>query len=60
MIADPAARLDFCVSTCVPSVPDGADVRKIDLSTELQITAAREPRRAASAQKRVHLLEVVA
>jgi len=59
VIADPAARQDFCAYPCVPSAPDGVVVRKIDLSTELKITSFREPRQAASAQKSVHLLEVV-
>ena len=30
------------------SVPDGVDVRKVDLSTELQILAFHEQRRAAA------------
>jgi redox-sensing transcriptional repressor len=33
---------------CVLSVPDGVDVRKVDLSTELQILAFHEQRRAAA------------
>jgi redox-sensing transcriptional repressor len=33
---------------CVLSVPEGVDVRKVDLSTELQILAFHEQRRAAA------------
>ena len=35
---------------CVLSVPSGVDVRKVDLSTELQILAYHEQRRAAAEQ----------
>jgi redox-sensing transcriptional repressor len=35
---------------CVLSVPAGVDVRKVDLSTELQILAFHEQRRAAAAR----------
>jgi redox-sensing transcriptional repressor len=31
---------------CVLTVPDGVDVRKVDLSTELQILAFHEQRKA--------------
>jgi len=43
---------------CVLSVPDGVDVRKVDLSTELQILAFHEQRKAPVAQERIPLLEV--
>lgn len=46
---------------CALSVPQGVDVRKVDLSTELQILAFHEQRKAPSAQQRmtrVPLLEV--
>jgi len=43
---------------CVLSVPVGVDVRKVDLSTELQILAFHEQRKAPAAQKRMPLLEV--
>lgn len=36
---------------CVLSVPDGVDVRKVDLSTELQILAFHEQRKALSLQR---------
>jgi redox-sensing transcriptional repressor len=36
---------------CVLSVPDGVDVRKVDLSTELQILAFHEQRRAPAVQE---------
>ena len=35
---------------CVLSVPAGVDVRKVDLSTELQILAFHEQRRAAASR----------
>jgi redox-sensing transcriptional repressor len=34
---------------CVLSVPQGVDVRKVDLSTELQILAFHEQRKASAA-----------
>ena len=34
---------------CVLVVPDGVDVRKVDLSTELQILAFHEQRKALAA-----------
>lgn len=43
---------------CVLSVPDGVDVRKVDLSTELQILAFHEQRKAHAAPERMPLLEV--
>jgi redox-sensing transcriptional repressor len=43
---------------CVLSVPEGVDVRKVDLSTELQILAFHEQRKAPAAQHRMPLLEV--
>jgi redox-sensing transcriptional repressor len=43
---------------CVLSVPEGVDVRKVDLSTELQILAFHEQRKAPAAQERIPLLEV--
>jgi redox-sensing transcriptional repressor len=43
---------------CVLSVPEGVDVRKVDLSTELQILAFHKQRRAPAAQERMPLLEV--
>ena len=43
---------------CVLSVPEGVDVRKVDLSTELQILAFHEQRKAPTAQHRTPLLEV--
>jgi redox-sensing transcriptional repressor len=43
---------------CVLSVPDGVDVRKVDLSTELQILAFHEQRKAPAAQETIPLLEV--
>jgi redox-sensing transcriptional repressor len=43
---------------CVLSVPEGVDVRKVDLSTELQILAFHEQRKAPAAQQRMPLLEV--
>lgn len=42
---------------CVLSVPAGVDVRKVDLSTELQILAFHEQRKAPAAQERVPMLE---
>ena len=43
---------------CVLSVPEGVDVRKVDLSTELQILAFHEQRKAPAAHERMPLLEV--
>jgi len=43
---------------CVLSVPQGVDVRKVDLSTELQILAFHEQRKAPAAHQRMPLLEV--
>lgn len=43
---------------CVLSVPAGVDVRKVDLSKELQILAFHEQRKAPLAQERVPQLEV--
>jgi redox-sensing transcriptional repressor len=43
---------------CLLSVPEGVDVRKVDLSTELQILAFHKQRKAPSAQERMPLLEV--
>jgi redox-sensing transcriptional repressor len=43
---------------CVLSVPEGVDVRKVDLSTELQILAFHEQRKAPAAQETIPLLEV--
>lgn len=43
---------------CVLSVPEGVDVRKVDLSTELQILAFHEQRKAPAGRERMPLLEV--
>ena len=43
---------------CVLSVPAGVDVRKVDLSTELQILAFHEQRKAPAAPEIMPLLEV--
>ena len=43
---------------CVLSVPEGVDVRKVDLSTELQILAFHKQRRAPAAPERMPQLEV--
>jgi redox-sensing transcriptional repressor len=43
---------------CVLSVPAGVDVRKVDLSTELQILAFHEQRKIPVDRQRVPLLEV--
>jgi redox-sensing transcriptional repressor len=43
---------------CLLSVPEGVDVRKVDLSTELQILAFHKQRKAPAAQERMPLLEV--
>jgi redox-sensing transcriptional repressor len=43
---------------CVLSVPDGVDVRKVDLATELQILAFHEQRKALAARERAPLMEV--
>jgi redox-sensing transcriptional repressor len=43
---------------CLLSVPEGVDVRKVDLSTELQILAFHKQRRALAAYERMPLLEV--
>jgi len=43
---------------CVLSVPEGVVVRKVDLSTELQILAFHEQRKAPAAEARMPLLEV--
>jgi redox-sensing transcriptional repressor len=42
---------------CVLSVPEGVDVRKVDLSTELQILAFHEQRKAPLAEANIPLLE---
>ena len=44
---------------CVLSVPEGVDVRKVDLATELQILAFHEQRKALVARESSLLLEVV-
>ena len=44
---------------CVLSVPEGVDVRKVDLATELQILAFHEQRKALMARETGPLLEVV-
>jgi redox-sensing transcriptional repressor len=44
---------------CVLSVPEGVDVRKVDLATELQILAFHEQRKALMAREAGPLLEVV-
>ena len=44
---------------CVLSVPEGVDVRKVDLATELQILAFHEQRKALMAREIGPLLEVV-
>ena len=43
---------------CVLSVPEGVDVRKVDLATELQILAFHEQRKALAAREGLPLLEV--
>lgn len=43
---------------CVLLVPDGVDVRKVDLSTELQILAFHEQRKSPAARRRMPVLEV--
>ena len=43
---------------CMLSVPERVDVRKVDLSTELQILAFHEQRKAPAAHQRRPLLEV--
>jgi len=43
---------------CALSVPEGVDVRKVDLSTELQILAFHQQRKAPAAHQRTPLLEV--
>lgn len=43
---------------CALSVPEGVDVRKVDLSTELQILAFHQQRKAPVAHERAPLLEV--
>lgn len=43
---------------CELSVPDGVDVRKVDLSTELQILAFHEQRKVPAAREILPLLEV--
>jgi redox-sensing transcriptional repressor len=42
---------------CVLSVPGDVVVRKVDLSTELQILAFHEQRKSSSAQGRMPLME---
>jgi redox-sensing transcriptional repressor len=44
---------------CVLSVPDGVDVRKVDLSTELQILAFHEQRRALARGGSIDLDDVL-
>ena len=48
--------LNFAV--CVLLVPEGVDVRKVDLSTELQILAFHEQHKTTAAQERMPVLEV--
>lgn len=43
---------------CVLSVPEGVEVRKVDLATELQILAFHEQRKTVSARESRPLLEV--
>ncbi|MEO8555234.1 MAG: redox-sensing transcriptional repressor Rex [Actinomycetota bacterium] len=43
---------------CVLSVPEGVDVRKVDLATELQILAFHEQRKTVPARTGLPLLEV--
>lgn len=43
---------------CVLSVPEGVEVRKVDLATELQILAFHEQRKALAAREGAALLEV--
>src|SRR5450756_3175034 len=43
---------------CVLSVPEGVDVRKVDLATELQILAFHEQRKTGSVRESRPLLEV--
>ncbi len=44
---------------CVLSVPDDVDVRKVDLSTELQILAFHEQRKSLSRKGRAELDEML-
>ncbi|EBM0725538.1 redox-sensing transcriptional repressor Rex, partial [Salmonella enterica subsp. enterica serovar Senftenberg] len=44
---------------CVLVVPEGVDVRKVDLSTELQILAFHEQRKALAAQGALDVAAVV-
>jgi redox-sensing transcriptional repressor len=43
---------------CALAVPEGVDVRKVDLSTELQILAFHQQRKSPAAHERTPLLEV--
>jgi redox-sensing transcriptional repressor len=43
---------------CLLSVPEGVEVRKVDLATELQILAFHEQRKALAARECATLLEV--
>ncbi|MBC7557755.1 MAG: redox-sensing transcriptional repressor Rex [Dermatophilaceae bacterium] len=43
---------------CALSVPEGVDVRKVDLSTELQILAFHQQRKSPAGHRRTPLLEV--
>jgi len=43
---------------CALCVPEGVDVRKVDLSTELQILAFHQQRKSTAAHERTPLLEV--
>ena len=44
---------------CVLSVPDDVDVRKVDLSTELQILAFHEQRKSLSRKRSAELVEML-
>jgi redox-sensing transcriptional repressor len=45
-------------ASCVLSVPEGVDVRKVDLATELQILAFHEQHKALAARECAPLMEV--
>ncbi|MDQ3383239.1 MAG: redox-sensing transcriptional repressor Rex [Actinomycetota bacterium] len=54
VVADRLVQMGVCsilnFAPCLISVPDGVDVRKVDLATELQILAFHEQRRALTAR----------
>ena len=50
-LADPSADARANLAPAVLSVPDAVDVRKVDLSIELQILAFHEQRKAAGSPR---------